>query len=182
MPRFWKEKTCIWISANANVGEVRWKLSALAISLNYHSPPLPLPLFLLLPMSEQNPDTQKWTMKTNPVFKAEDIFSSKVKVMSRILCRGVCCSFCVILLLSLSCTDYWKRLLEHATWWPLFVFVFYLRLSFVFFVFVSPTWWEEVARLVATWGDRAQGEILAEGHRHTGGGSFSISIRNISFN
>ena len=102
--------------------------------------------------------------------------------MSRILCRGVCCSFCVILLFSLSCTDYWKTLLEHRTWLPLFVFVFFSRLSFVFFVFVSPTWWEEVARLVAARGDRAQGEILAEGHRHTVGGCLSISFKNLNFN
>ena len=110
---------------------------------------------------------------------ASVIVSSKVKVMSRILGRGACRSFFVILLLSLSYTDYWKRLLEHASWLPLFVFVFFSRLSFVFFVFVSPTWWEEVAGLVvATWGDRAQGEILAEGHRHAGGGCLSISIIN----
>ena len=102
--------------------------------------------------------------------------------MSRILCRGVCCSFCVILFfLSLSCTDYWKTLLEHRTWLPLFVFVFFSRLSFVFFVFVSPTWWEEVAGLVvAARGDRAQGEILAEGHRHTVGGCLSISFKNLN--
>ena len=102
------EKTCIWISANANVGEVRWKLSALAISLNYHSPPLPL--FHLMPMSEQNPHTQKWTMKLKPVLKAEVIFIVKsqsyvANLMSRCL-LFLLCHFVVVFVL--------HRLLEEA--------------------------------------------------------------------